>query len=88
MHFLWLWVGLGCTNGPKEAPSRVAEQALSEGVSPSTFTVGTVVPLSGEMEVIGRAVVEILEARASQGEAVGGRHVEIVAAVLCGAVDL
>ncbi len=80
MHFLWLWVGLGCTNGPKEAPPRVVEQVLSEGVTSSTITVGTVVPLSGEMGVIGRAVVEILEARASLGEAFEGRHVSIVAA--------
>ena len=79
MHFLWLWVGLGCTNGTQEEPSRIVEVALPVGVTDTTLKVGTVVPLSGEMEVIGRAVVDILEARASQATPVQGRRVELVA---------
>lgn len=79
MYFLWLWVGLGCMTGPKEAPSEVGEEETPVGVTDATITVGTVVPLSGEMEVIGRAVVDILEAGATQSAPVDGRRVKVIA---------
>ncbi len=51
----------------------------TRGVTQDSVVLGTVVPLSGEMEVIGRAVVEILEARASALESIHGRRLEVVA---------
>ena len=79
MRFL-LILGLWACQGRSEMDEPASVPGVSgNGVTQESIVLGTVVPLSGEMEVIGRAVVDILEARASAFESAHGRRLEVVA---------
>jgi len=79
MRFLLILGFLSCQDRPKVDDTRIGAELPANGVTKESIVLGTVVPLSGEMEVIGRAVVEILEARASVMGSIQGRRLEVVA---------